>query len=108
MDLSILKTILPLAFACIAGLIALVRLQARSAENSKQLDMLTKDVSRLEKESTTTVTLVAKMEGAEKNYSELWAKYDALDKSMTDKMERHRDRLDDRFNDLRDKINGVK
>jgi predicted nuclease with TOPRIM domain len=108
MDLSILKTILPLAFACIAGLIALVRLQSRSAENSKQLDMLTKDVSRLEKESTTTVTLVAKMEQAERNYSELWSKYDKMDKDLNDKMERHRDRLDDRFNDLRDRINGAK
>jgi hypothetical protein len=106
MDLTILKSLIPLLLASIAGLIALVRLQSRSAENSKQLDMLTKDVSRLEKESTTTVTLVAKMEMSERNYSELWAKYDALDKSMTDKMERHRDRLDDRFNDLRDKING--
>ena len=106
MDLTILKSLIPLLLASIAGLIALVRLQSRSAENSKQLDMLTRDVSRLEKESTTTVTLVAKMEMSERNYSELWAKYDALDKSMTDKMERHRDRLDDRFNDLLDKING--
>jgi hypothetical protein len=106
MDLTILKSLIPLLLAIVAGIIALVRLQSRSAENSKQLDMLTRDVSRLEKESTTTVTLVAKMEMSERNYSELWAKYDALDKSMTDKMERHRDRLDDRFNDLRDKING--
>jgi uncharacterized protein YoxC len=108
MDLTILKSLIPLLMAIVAGIIALVRLQSRSAENSKQLDMLTKDVSRLEKESDVVVTLVAKMDVAERQWTELWVKYDTLDKDLNSKMERHRDRLDDRFNDLRDKINGVK
>ena len=115
MDLGILKSLIPLLMAIVAGIIALVKLQARSSENSKQLDMLTKDVSRLEKESDVVVTLVAKMDVAERQWTELWSKYDTLDKDLNSKMERHRDRLDDRFieitgnvNDLRDKINGVK
>jgi uncharacterized protein YoxC len=104
MDLTILKSLIPLLLASIAGLVALVRLQSRSAENSKQLDMLTKDVFRLEKESDVVITLSAKMEVAERQWTELWSKYDTLDKDLNAKMERHRDRLDA----LRDKLNGVK
>jgi len=90
--------------ASIAGLIALVRLQSRSAENSKQLDMLTKDVSRLEKESDIVVRQVAKMEQVEKNISKLWSAHD----DMIDKLDKGRDRLEARFTDLRDKLNGHK
>ena len=61
MDVAILKTLIPLALTAIGGLIAIVRLQSKVAENSKQLDMLLKDVGRLEKESEVTVTLVANM-----------------------------------------------
>ncbi len=67
MDVAILKTLIPLALTAIGGLIAIVRLQSKVAENTKQLDMLLKDVGRLEKESEVTVTLVAKMEQAERN-----------------------------------------
>ena len=102
MDIAILKTLIPLALTAIGGLIAIVRLQAKVAENSKQLDMLSKDVGRLEKESEVTVTLVAKMEQAERNVTQLWAANDA----MLAKLERHRDRLDERYISLRDKING--
>jgi len=104
MDLTILKSLIPLVLACTGGLIALVRLQSRSAENSKQLDMLTKDVHRLEKESDVVITLSAKMDVAERQWAELWVKFDTLDKNFNATMERHRDRLDT----LRDKINGVK
>jgi predicted transcriptional regulator len=82
-------------------MIALVRLQSRAAENSKQLDMLTKDVSRLEKESDVVVTLVANSKYADRQWSELWKKFDTLDKDLNAKMERHRDRLDE----VRDKMN---
>ena len=91
---------IPLLLASLAGLIALVRLQSRSAENTKQLDMLTKDVNRLEKESDVVITLSAKMDVAEKQWSELWLKFDTLDKGFRAEMERHRDRLDE----LRDKL----
>jgi len=100
MDLTILKSLIPLLLASVAAMIALVRLQSRSAENSKQLDMLSKDVHRLEKESDVVITLSAKMDVAEKQWSELWVKYDTLDKDLNAKMERHRDRLDE----VRDKL----
>ena len=102
MDVAILKTLIPLALTAIGGLIAIVRLQSKVAENSKQLDMLLKDVGRLEKESEGTVTLVAKMEQAERNVTGLWNAND----QMLSKLERHRDRLDERYISLRDKING--
>lgn len=106
MDFTLLKSLLPLGIAVVGAVIALAKLQAKSAENSKQLDMLIKDVARLEKEaagwSDMTVRLVAKMEQAEKSITGLW---DAHDK-MIGKLERHRDRLDERFMALREKING--
>tara|TARA_R100001443_G_scaffold115728_1_gene134176 strand:+ start:575 stop:895 length:321 start_codon:yes stop_codon:yes gene_type:complete len=102
MDIGILKTLVPLALTAIAGLIAIVRLQSRAAENSKQLDMLLKDVARLESDQVHTTTLLAKMEQAERNVTQLWAANDA----MLAKLERHRDRLDERYISLRDKING--
>ena len=102
MDVAILKTLIPLALTAIGGLIAIVRLQSKVAENSKQLDMLLKDVGRLEKESEVTVTLVAKMEQAERNVTGLRN----ANHQMLSKLERHRDRLDERYISLRDKING--
>jgi uncharacterized protein YlxW (UPF0749 family) len=102
MDVATLKTLIPLALTAIGGLIAIVRLQSRAAENSKQLDMLLKDVARLESDQVHTTTLLAKMEQAERNVTQLWAANDA----MLAKLERHRDRLDERYISLRDKING--
>tara|TARA_R100001163_G_scaffold39527_1_gene30074 strand:- start:138 stop:488 length:351 start_codon:yes stop_codon:yes gene_type:complete len=113
MDLAALKTLIPLGIAVVGAVIALAKLQAKVAENSKQLDMLVKDVSRLEKESETTVTLVAKMQQAERNVTQLWTahesvnqKLEASERNITSKLERHRDRLDERFIALREKING--
>jgi hypothetical protein len=92
MDVATLKTLIPLALTAIGGLIAIVRLQSRAAENSKQL----------ESDQVHTTTLLAKMEQAERNVTQLWAANDA----MLAKLERHRDRLDERYISLRDKING--
>ena len=102
MDVAILKTLIPLALTAIGGLIAIVRLQSKVAENSTQLDMRLKEGGRVEKESEVTVTLVAKMEQAERNVTGLWNAND----QMLSKLERHRDRLDERYISLRDKING--
>ena len=102
MDVATLKTLIPLALTAIGGLIAIVRLQSRAAENSKQLDMLLKDVARLESDQVQTPPLLAKMEQAERSVTQLWAANDA----MLAKLERHRDRLDERYISLRDKING--
>jgi len=113
MDLSILKSLIPLLMASIAGLIALVRLQARAAETSKQLDMLAKDTARLENDQSHTVTLVAEMRQVQRNVTELWGKIDLLhqklekgDTLIHDKLERHRDRQDKQYQDLRDRVNG--
>ena len=113
MDLAALKTLIPLAIAIIGAVIALAKLQAKVAENSKQLDMLVKDVSRLESEQAHTTTLLAKMDQAERNVTQLWTahesvnqKLEASERNITSKLERHRDRLDERFIALREKING--
>ena len=113
MDLTILKSLIPLLMASIAGLIALVRLQARAAETSKQLDMLAKDTARLENDQSHTVTLVAEMRQVQRNVTELWGKIDDLhqklekgDALIHEKLERHRDRQDRQYQDLRDRVNG--
>jgi len=113
MDVAALKTLIPLAITIIGAVIALAKMQAKVAESSKQLDMLAKDVSRLESEQAHTTTLMAKMDQVERNITQLWGandshlqKMDAMERNMTGKLERHRDRLDERFIALREKING--
>lgn len=74
-----------------------------------------KDLDRLEKDAHHTTRLLAQVEQLEKNVSKLWeadalklADQRRIEAVLVDKMERHRDRLDERFIILRDKINGAK
>lgn len=100
-----------MALASLGGLIALVRLQAKTHELSKQQDISLQNIERIERESMKVVTLVAEMEMAKRNWSELWQKLDHLemkaeqaDAAIHDKLERHRDRMDERILYLRDKL----
>ena len=102
MDITSLKTILPILFLSITGLIALVKIKSKSDQTATDMAAVIKDLDRLEKDAHHTTKLLAQMEQVEKNISKLWAANDAL----LDKLERHRDRLDERFIALRDKLNG--
>ena len=102
MDINSLKTILPILFLSITGLIALVKIKAKSDQTATDVVAVVKDLDRLGKDSHHTTKLLAQMEQIEKNVSKLWQANDAL----LDKLERHRDRLDERFIALRDKLNG--
>jgi len=102
MDLSLLRTILPVLILAITGLIALVKIKAKADQTAQDMVAAIKDLDRLEKDAHDTTTLVAKMDQVEKNIGKLWQAHDDL---LT-KLERHRDRLDERFIALRDKING--
>tara|TARA_R100000789_G_scaffold88355_1_gene85060 strand:- start:335 stop:577 length:243 start_codon:yes stop_codon:yes gene_type:complete len=79
MDLTILKTILPLVIFVIGALIVAVRLQSEVKE-------LKRDMREMEKKQTyvSVVKLEAEMDQAKKNISSLW----------------------DRVNNLRDRFNG--
>ncbi len=102
MDMSLLRTILPVLLLGITGLIALVKIKAKADQTAQDMVSAIKDLDRLEKDAHHTTTLVAKMDQVEKNIGKLWQAHDDL---LT-KLERHRDRLDERFIALRDKING--
>jgi len=79
MDLTILKTLLPLIIFIIGALIVAVRLQSEVKE-------LKRDMREMEKKQTyvSVVKLEAEMDQAKKNISSLW----------------------DRVNNLRDRFNG--
>jgi predicted nucleic acid-binding Zn-ribbon protein len=79
MDLTILKTVLPLVIFVIGALIVAVRLQSEVKE-------LKRDIREMEKKQTyvSVVKLEAEMDQAKKNISSLW----------------------DRVNNLRDRFNG--
>jgi uncharacterized protein YoxC len=79
MDLSILRTVLPLVIFVIGALIIAVRLQSEVKE-------LKRDIREMEKKQTyvSVVKLEAEMDQAKKNISSLW----------------------DRVNNLRDRFNG--
>ena len=103
MDLDLwISTALPVVVLGITGLIAIVKVKAKSDQTASDLTAAIKDLDRLEKDSHHTTKLLAQMEQIEKNVSKLWNANDAL----LDKLERHRDRLDERFIALRDKLNG--
>lgn len=99
--------------ASAAALIAIVKVKAKADQTASDLASFSKDLDRLEKDAHHTTRLLAQVEQLEKNVSKLW-EADALKLSeqrrieaqLIDKMESHRDRLDDRFIQLRDKING--
>lgn len=79
MDLSILRTVLPLVIFVIGALIIAVRLQSEVKE-------LKRDIREMEKKQTyvSVVKLEAEMDQCKKNISSLW----------------------DRVNNLRDRFNG--
>ena len=83
--------------------IAFAKLQARANENAKQLDMLSKDVARLERDAHLVTELAARQNHAEKNITSLWGAHDA---TIT-RIDAHKNIADDRMMALRDKINGA-
>ena len=108
MDIGALKTFLPIAVLALTGLIALVKVKGRADQTYQDMIGARKDLDRLEKEaadwSRTTVQLSARLDQAEKNITALWS----ANESLLKKQDSARDRLDDRFIALRDKLNGNK
>jgi len=102
MDTSLIKTLLPVAILAITGLIALVKVKAKSDQTAQDMVGVLKDLDRLEKEAHHTTRLLAQVSQLEKNVTQLWKANDDL----LVKLERHRDRLDERFIMLREKVNG--
>ena len=103
-----LKTFLPIAILALTGLVALVKVKGRADQTYQDMVGARKDLDRLEKEaadwSRTTVQLSARLDQAEKNITSLWS----ANESLLKKQDSARDRLDDRFIALRDKLNGNK
>jgi len=85
-------------------LIAIVKVKARSDQTAQDMVGARKDLDRLEKDAHNTTRLLAQVEQLEKNVTKLWEAND----HMLEKLETHRDRLDERFIALRDKFNGSK
>tara|TARA_R110002110_G_scaffold147154_2_gene337561 strand:- start:703 stop:1032 length:330 start_codon:yes stop_codon:yes gene_type:complete len=108
MDMDGLKTFLPIAILALTGLVALVKVKGRADQTYQDMVGARKDLDRLEKEaadwSRTTVQLSARLDQAEKNITSLWS----ANESLLKKQDSARDRLDDRFIALRDKLNGNK
>ena len=108
MDFESLKSILPVLVLGITGIIALVKVKARSDGTYQDMIGARKDLDRLEKEaadwSRTTVQLSARLDQAEKNITSLWS----ANASVLAKHDTARDRLDERFIALRDRLNGDK
>ena len=100
MDMALLKTLIPLFLASAAALIAIVKVKAKADQTHHDLSGLKKDLERLEKDAHHTTRLLAQMEQVEKNVSKLWTAND----DVHDKLESHRDRLDERFIALRDRF----
>ena len=67
MDLSLIKTLLPVLILLISGLIVAVRIQSQVKELQKDLDALQKRETYV-----VVVKLEAQMEQVEKNISALW------------------------------------
>ena len=104
MDTSELRVFLPIAVLALTGLIALVKVKARADQTFQDMVGARKDLDRLEKEaaawSRTTVKLVAQQEQADKNITKLWA----ANEGVQAREDRARDRLDERFTQLRDRF----
>ena len=73
MDLSLIKTLLPVLILLISGLIVAVRIQSHVKELQKDLDTLQKRETYV-----VVVKLQAQMEQAEKNISSLWTYTNSL------------------------------
>jgi len=104
MDMSELRVFLPIAVLALTGLVALVKVKARSDTTHTDMVGARKDLDRLEKEaaawSRTTVRLEAQLDQAEKNITKLWS----ANEGVQAREDKARDRLDDRFQDLRDRF----
>lgn len=104
MDLNLaLESLLGFIVVGTGGAIAFARVQARANENAKQLDMLSKDVARLERDAHLVTELAARQNHTEKNITSLWSAHDA---TIT-RIDAHKNISDDRMMALRDKINGA-
>ena len=68
MDLSLIKTLLPVIVLLVSGLIVAVRIQSQVKELQKDLDTLQKRETYV-----SVVKLQAQMEQVENNISALWA-----------------------------------
>ena len=79
MDLSLIKTLLPVLILLISGLIVAVRIQSQVKELQKDLDTLQKRETYV-----VVVKLEAQMEQAEKNISALWTFTNSLRNKFND------------------------
>ena len=103
MDLNLaLESLLGFVVVGTGAAIAFARVQARCNENAKQLDMLSKDVARLERDAHLVTELAARQNHTEKNITSLWGAHDATISRIDENKNRH----DDKIMALRDKING--
>ena len=103
MDLNLaLESLLGFVVIGTGAAIAFAKVQARANENAKQMDMLSKDVARLERDAHLVTELAARQNHAEKNITSLWSAHDATINRIDDNKNRH----DDKIMALRDKING--
>ena len=103
MDLNLaLESLLGFVVVGTGAAIAFAKLQARANENAKQLDMLSKDVARLERDAHLVTELAARQNHTEKNITSLWGAHDATISRIDENKNRH----DDKIMALRDKING--
>ena len=103
MDLNLaLESLLGFVVIGTGAAIAFAKVQARANENAKQMDMLSKDVARLERDAHLVTELAARQNHAEKNITSLWSAHDATITRIDDNKNRH----DDKIMALRDKING--
>ena len=103
MDLNLaLESLLGFVVVGTGAAIAFAKVQARAKEKAKQMDMLSKDVARLERDAHLVTELAARQNHAEKNITSLWSAHDATITRIDDNKNRH----DDKIMALRDKING--
>ena len=103
MDLNLaLESLLGFVVVGTGAAIAFAKLQARANETAKQLEMLAKDVTKLESDAHVVTELAARQNHAEKNITSLWSAHDQTITRIDDNKNRH----DDKIMALRDKING--
>ena len=103
MDLNLaLESLLGFVVIGTGAAIAFAKVQARANENAKQMDMLSKDVARLERDAHLVTELAARQNHAEKNITSLWSAHAA---TIT-RIDANKNRHDDKIMALRDKING--
>ncbi len=105
MDLNLaLESLLGFVVVGTGAAVAFAKLQARANENAKQLEMLTKDVTKLERDAHVVTELAARQNHTEKNITSLWSAHDA----MIGRVDAHKNIQDDRMMALRDKIKNGK